>query len=124
MKTYKDVYKFPLQWPEPDWGQQVYDADMNWVFDFMINRRQINLHHLDIINGIKREKPVFLYEYDLKNTRIVEKLTKTPIIDIRGWGNLTGRMQLTVAEAANIQDTFAQFVVNQLNGVKDGNIKP
>ena len=36
---------------------------------------------------------------------------------IRGWGNLTGAgaHNLSVEEAANIQDTFADFIVERLN---------
>ena len=39
------------------------------------------------------------------------------LILIRGWGNLTGigAHNLSVEEAANIQDTFADFIVERLN---------
>jgi len=40
-----------------------------------------------------------------------------PCILIRGWGNLTGTgaHNLKEEEAANIQDTFAEYIVEQLN---------
>ena len=111
MKTYKDVYKLPLE-ENHGW---IYDQKNNFVFQFLIDDEKTEQKILDVING----------KENLKNLDLVFKHEKGQIIDksglaiilIRGWGNLTGTgaMNLSVEEAANIQDTFADFIVERLN---------
>jgi len=42
---------------------------------------------------------------------------ETEAILIRGWGGLTGigGLNLSTLEAAHVQDTFAEYIVKQLN---------
>lgn len=114
MRTYKDVYKLPLEMAE--YGRWVYDANSNFVFQFEQHDKDVNKKFLDVINDVAFEHPTkHPFHHDngyIKNRDGVD------ILLIRGWGNLTGTggMNLQPEEAANIQDTFAEFIVNQLNG--------
>jgi hypothetical protein len=111
MKTYKDVYQLPLEGSH-GW---IYDQKRNFVFQFMIDDEKTEQKILDVINvkeNFKNLDLVFKHEQG----QIIDK-SGLPIILIRGWGNLTGTgaMNLSVEEASNIQDTFANFIVERLN---------
>ena len=111
MKTYKEVYQLPLE----DQHGWIYDQKGNFVFQFLIDNEEMEKKLLDVINGKK----------NLTNLDLVFKHEKGLIVDkkgyevilIRGWGNLTGKgaLNLPEKEAANIQDTFANFIVERLN---------
>lgn len=111
MKTYKEVYQLPLEY-QHGW---IYDQKGNFVFQFLIDNEEMEKKLLDVINGKK----------NLTNLDLVFKHEKGLIVDkkgyeailIRGWGNLTGKgaLNLPEKEAANIQDTFANFIVERLN---------
>jgi hypothetical protein len=111
MKTYKDVYELPLE----DIHGWIYDQKRNFVFQFMIDDEKTEQKILDVINGKENFKNLDLL-FKHEQGKIVDKFG-SPIILIRGWGNLTGigAMNLSVEEASNIQDTFANFIVERLN---------
>lgn len=110
MKTYKDIYQFPLHNSEIGW---VRDAKSQFVFQFQFHEPLLQNNIIEIINGI--EKPKSQRKFIHKDG-IIEEMGKEYIL-IRGWGNLTGTggHNLSPEEAANVQDTFAEFIVNQLN---------
>jgi hypothetical protein len=111
MKTYKDVYQLPLE----DNHGWIYDQKMNFVFQFMIDNEELEKRILDVINGknnLTNPEISFIHENGIiKNNKGQE------LILIRGWGNLTGTgaLNLSDKEASNIQDTFADFIVERLN---------
>ncbi len=113
MKTYKDVYKFPLK--SNSYCGRVTDQNNNFVFQFQIQDDEKESLLLKVINGEETFKnPELKFTHRL-GLILDEKLNK--IILIRGWGNLTGSggMKLSEDEAINIQDTFAEYIVEQLN---------
>lgn len=111
MKNYKDVYQLPLE----DNHGWIYDQKGNFVFQFMIDDEAIESKVLDVING----------KYNLTNPKVsfhnengvIKTNEGNDFILIRGWGNLTGKgaLNLSDKEASNIQDTFADFIVERLN---------
>ena len=111
MKNYKDVYVFPL---EECYGR-VNDQNDNFVFQFLIDDEKTQKKILNVINGKENFKNLDLIVRH-EQGQIIDK-SGLPIILIRGWGNLTGvgAMNLSVEEASNIQDTFADFIVERLN---------
>jgi hypothetical protein len=110
MKTYKDVYQLPLE-ESHGW---IYDQKRNFVFQFMIDDKKTEQKILDVINGKENLKRIDLV---FKHEKGIIKDKDRELILIRGWGNLTGpgAMNLSVEEASNIQDTFANFIVERLN---------
>lgn len=111
MKTYKDVYQLPLE----DNHGWIYDQKGNFVFQFIIDDEKIEQKILNVINGKENFKnPNIVFKHE--QGKIVDN-SGSPIILIRGWGNLTGigAMNLSAEEASNIQDTFANFIVKRLN---------
>ncbi len=112
MKTYKDVYKFPLRLAK--YGTWVYDDTGHFVFQFEIDDKRIIKNLLEVINGVTTLIPDKAFSH---YQGIIANGSNEAIICIRGWGNLTGTggMNLPAEEAANIQDTFADFIVEQLN---------
>lgn len=111
MKNYKDVYQFPL---EESYGW-IYDQKRNFVFQFLIDDEKSEKKLLDVINGKENLTNLnILFKHE--NGQIIDKSGRE-IILIRGWGNLTGSgaMNLPEKEASNIQDTFADFIVERLN---------
>jgi hypothetical protein len=113
MKTYKDVYHFPLHNSEIGW---VRDAKSQFVFqfeDYVHNNILLQNNIVDTING--NYKPKKQHHFVHEDGLITEDGNE--FILIRGWGNLTGTggHNLSPEEAANIQDTFAEFIVKQLN---------
>ena len=120
MKTYKDIYKLPLrQW---EYGSRVSCSNNNFVFQFeprftngeyADGWQELEKQALSAING----HSFFDKEVYHEQGCIFIKGEVKQIITIRGWGNLTGigGHNLNADEAANIQDTFAEFIVQQLN---------
>lgn len=127
MKTYKDIYEFPLHvtstWIYDNKSQSIaqferqYDNKGNYDKLWM----QFETKILNCLN--ETSEPPFTIDskfvYDVNNQHIYldDGETKTLIITIRGFGNLTGvgGHNLSNEEAANIQDTFAEFIINKLN---------
>lgn len=122
MKTYKDIYRFTLQ--KVSHGSWIHDQDYNFVFQFepkfdskgnyAKGYEELEKNILDKINGKKVDRKT--------DTEVTHKdgeifIGDVHIITIRGWGNLTGigAHNLPAEEAANIQDTFAEFIVDILN---------
>ena len=60
MKTYKDVYKFPLRLAK--YGTWVYDDTGHFVFQFEIDDKRIIKNLLEVINGVTTLIPDNLYQ--------------------------------------------------------------
>ena len=114
MKTYKDIYKFPLI----NLYGRVSDSNGNFVFQFVIDDEEKQDITLKVINGdMNFKNQNLIFKHDGGYINVEDESILKPIILIRGWGNLTGvgGHNLSAEEAANIQDTFAEFIVTQLN---------
>ena len=127
MKTYQDIYEFPLH--KSKYTSWVFDKKGNFVFqfepkftkegEFLEGWKDFEDKILDCLNG----KSNMNYDgvFTLENGEIFAQKTGINIvlhiITIRGWGNLTGigAHHLSAEEATNIQDTFAEFIINKLN---------
>lgn len=106
MKTYKDIYEFPLK---TNMGGYILDNKNQIVAQFEFYDSLLQQNIIDVLND--KDKPT-------KGKRIIHKNhNMNDYILIRGWGNLTGigGHNLKPEEAANIQDTFAEFIINKLN---------
>ena len=123
MKTFKDIYIFPLRksehsgWVYDTWGNFVFQFEprFNDNGDFQDGWQEFETEVLGALNGkqpMKGGQP-----YHFKEGKIFRANDNTPVITIRGWGNLTGigAHNLPAEDAANIQDTFGRFIVETLN---------
>lgn len=120
MKTYKDIYSLPLRLDlSCSW---VWDDNENFVFQFEIENENEQKKIVDVINGdgllgydgvFKHSSGLIFYE----EHRYTPDDEPKEVILIRGWGGLTSPVchNLSNEEAANVQDTFAEFIVEQLN---------
>lgn len=112
LKTWKDAFSLPLKGSDHLW---VYDANGQFVFQFLIEDEYQRKQIIDRINGSKN------WIEGLSNLRLNKGYIETDkgkmVILIRGWGYLTGigGLNLSAKEASNIQDTFAQFIISKLN---------
>lgn len=127
MKTYKDIYEFPLH--QAKYGSWVYDKIGNFVFQFEPRFdekgqyekgwKEFEQNVLNCLNEVKNLELRVETIFTLKegNIFITQNNNTLHIITIRGWGNLTGigAHNLSGEEASNIQDTFAEFILNKLN---------
>lgn len=113
MKKWSDVYSLPLEMDRCcSW---VFDSGRNFVFQFLTDNEDACKLMLSAINGdrnLMNKELSFAHDEGFISTNDGLK-----VILIRGWGNLTGTgaMNLPYDEAANIQDTFAEFIVERLN---------
>lgn len=117
MKTYSDVYKFPLYVNQIGF---VYDSECNFIFQYEcseFNTKKTNIWEklTEVINGtlqLQNTSLVFKHE-----DGYIRDMSGRDLILIRGWGNLTGAggMNLSEEEATNIQDTLADYIVQRLN---------
>lgn len=110
MKSYKDIYEFPLSVCQAGW---IRDYKRQFVAQFEFDDTLLQHNVIAILNGIAN--PTKPHSFVHNSGMISEG--KNNYILIRGWGNLTGTgaHHLPEDEAANIQDTFAEFIVNRLN---------
>lgn len=119
MKNWKDIYELPVADSYIDKSddfrsKRINDNKGNFVFQFMNLHKDAQIKALNAINGVKKlENPDILFTH--VNGYIL--VSDQEAILIRGWGNLTGinGYNLPAEEAANIQDSFADFIVEQLN---------
>lgn len=111
MKTWEDIYVLPLE--KDSYGSQVYDQRDNFVFQFEKINDDNQKEVIYILNDL--QKPTIEHSFVNKDGEIWMD-DKRHIITIRGWGNLTGTgaHNLPAEEAANIQDTFAAWIIEKL----------
>ena len=113
-KTFRDVYQLPFHRRTlvDTW---IYDEGNNFCFQFEKYRDELNILLLQVINGdryLENENLTFHH----KDGEIIDN-NGNHLITIRGWGNLTSPncLGFSPEEAANIQDTLADYIVHQLN---------
>lgn len=118
MKTYKDIYVFPLtiRW------SRVHDHLDQFVFqfepkfdkegNFMEGWKDFEGKIVSALNGNPQQ---FKHPFGAKDGEIF--CNGIHVMTIRGWGNLTGigGHNLPWEEAKNIQDTFCAFIIETLN---------
>lgn len=112
MKTFRDVYTLPLKLGSGGW---IYDQNDHFVAQINLQTQAHRDRLVRMINGDVFEQNIML-KFRHEDGIIEDDLGRC-IILIRGWGNLTGAggLNLSNIEAANIQDTFAEYIVEQLN---------
>lgn len=130
INEWRDIYKLPLH--KAKYGSWVYDAESNFVFQFVSQFDDkgnyaegwldFEKNVLECLNG-KRAIPNIICGHSDGNIYIKGQgeHKSTNIILIRGWGNLTGTRghNLDGNIAAKIQDTFAEWIVSQLTVPQD-----
>jgi hypothetical protein len=115
MKTFKDVYLFPFELMDDDF-HWVYDKKGNFVFQFEVHDKEKKKKLLAVINGEDNlTNPELSFVH--KDGCVTDSKTGVDVILIRGWGNLTSPngFNLSPEEAANVQDTLADYIVEKLN---------
>jgi hypothetical protein len=106
---------------------KVFTADDKMAFDWMVNiPREIKDAFVSIINGEREPKFKVKKEFYHKNDGIVyckmlegkDAGDEYKLFRIRGWGMLTGvgGYNLDAETAAQVQDDFMEYCINQLNG--------
>jgi len=112
MKDFRTYYSLPLVKDEVvNW---VWDSKDSFVFQFEFHDKDKQQVLLDAINGDKLLEGEAVFRHD---SGIISSDNEAKLILIRGWGRLTGTggFNLEPEQAAHVQDTFAEFIVNQLN---------
>lgn len=119
--NFKDYYKFPLSiWESCD--IKVFTEDDIMAFDFaffigdMEPAHNLRLEQKEkvvrIINGSDEKsnrQPNFSYK---DGTIYIDNIA---FIVIRGWGHLTGSLNLDSEKAREIQDEFAEYIIKKLS---------
>ncbi len=113
ISSWKEVYQLPLH--QDKYNSWVWDTIDNFVFQFEIKDRGKRILLTNVINGkekLTNSNIIFIHDKEM-----IKDSEGNNVILIRGWGNLTGTgaMNLPEETAAIIQDTFAEFIVEQLN---------
>jgi len=119
MKDWNDIYKLPIaeSYIDEEDGfrsKRILDANNNFVFQFLNVKDSAQINALNAINGIEKLKAK---QVKFSHEDGIILADKNEVIMIRGWGNLTGigGHNLSSDEAANVQDTFANYIVSKLN---------
>ena len=121
MKTWKDIYKLPFRF-KSDWEEKVgrvVDAKGQLIFQFIEKSSFVKSMLLSNIIGIDKFGFNWKFNYNPENQHVsyIKDNKEVNIILIRGWGNLIGigGYNLAPEEAANIQDTLGEYIVEKLN---------
>ena len=116
--NWQDIYKLPLK--VDDYCPIItWTADKQRAFDWCVDvspEKQQEL--IDVINGTKQHQ--FKYKFYREDSYIFSEnpvFGNEPVLSIRGWGYLTGTggLHLSSEKAAEIQDSFANYIVERLN---------
>ena len=126
--NWQQAYPLPLRkWEDMD--IKVFTADNSLAWDFMfemfagmfesptmiISPEQQN-DIISLVNGEKKGSVEGTVSYDKDEGTI--KVDGKILLLVRGWGHLTGggALNLPPDKAAEIQDAFAEHIVNKLSG--------
>ena len=124
--NFKLVFKFPLKPNSICPRIKVSTADNKMAFDWMGDwSDEVRSEILEVINGTKDKiegggnfKPALIYSIDYFIVYFDDK----PLLRIRGWGYLTGiggwGLNLPSELANNLSISFAEYIVDRLNGGK------
>ena len=111
--NWKEVYELPLSTYDNTW---VYDKDDHFVFEFNYENMAEELCEkiLNKLNGVGDFKLEVYYD---KKSQQIHVSESEWIILMRGWGRLTSPncWGLSDADAMEVQDTFAQHIVEILS---------
>ena len=115
---WQEYYKLPLKIDEYC-DIITWTADKKRAFDWCADvgpEKQQEL--VDVINGTKQHQ--FKYKFYREDSYIFSEnpiFKEEPVLRIRGWGYLTGvgGCHLNRETAAQIQDEFGDYIVEQLN---------
>lgn len=117
IKTYKDVWGFPLE--KDDYGC-VWDIEDIRVFDFddenlSVEKQNKIIACLNdefeppcITNGnleYREEGEIFFIDSSGKSVKYM---------DLRGWAHMTGTLKLSSKRVVELQDQLAEFIINKL----------
>lgn len=119
IKTFKDVWKFPL-YHDMD---RVYDSEDILAFDF--NDCVLTEHSKEAIViclNDEFEEPIFPLDSLVCKEEAEIFFTSSSgkeerLLNLRGWGHLTGTLELSSKKAAEFQDQFASFIISKLTNV-------
>ena len=113
---WKEVYKLPFKYDDynyvwADNGTMTLTFDIDYCEE---DKRDVILKVVNKLNGDSSIK--FKNKFELKDD-IEFYYDNEFVFTIRGWGHLTspGGRNLSMDEAANIQDDFAQWILKTLN---------
>lgn len=122
--NFKDYYKFPLSIWSEYCDIKVFTEDDTMAFDFAFSIGDMEPTHnlrpeqkekiVRIING-SDEKSNSQPNFSYKNGTIY--IDNIAFIVIRGWGHLTGSLNLDTKKAREIQDEFADYIIKKLSNV-------
>lgn len=97
----------------------VYDADYHPVANYLVN---FSHEECEVIVGIINGDVSYQKEYKITLNENKTKVLadETPILLMRGWGYLTGTggCNLKVEEAIDVQNSLAEYIVEQFNNKK------
>ena len=113
--NYKEVYQFPLHM-DSFCSLYVYSNNKVMTFEVLSENAKKIKEIIDVINGLSNKT----YEKVSYSDEVIH-VDNEPMFLIRGWGHLTctGGLGLKPKDAAHIQDSFCNFVVDKLlNGSK------
>lgn len=108
MKSWDQIYTLPLT-NRDGW---VYDATDIFVFEFPEHVKTGDII-VKVLNGKAVYDKGLNIHYKVENQYIY--VDDIPLISIRGYGYLNGYLKLSEEESANIQDTFAEWIISKLN---------
>ena len=111
MKTYKEIYRFPLMLSNQ--YDYVFDSDYQIVFQFREDRENVLESLLKIINGTKKKHNNGI-SFKYVNGSIYNDLNER-VLTLCNWWFLTEKLELKDEEASNVQNTLGEFITKQLN---------
>lgn len=115
----KDFTKlFPMPFVLDIHSDYVFTANNQMVFQFIEDMKMKEQTKIvSIVNGIVHSDLDDEYRYDNLGQVVLNQDGKE-ILQIRGWGYLTGvgSLRLSCEEATKIQEDLGTYIVNRLNG--------
>lgn len=99
--------------PCRDSGLYIFDANSNMMFSWLVKMKPEQKEKLiEAING-----EITLTIKDVKKDDLHIIINDTPILLVRGWGYLTGKLGLSEEEAIKEQEELLEYVEKKLKGL-------
>lgn len=107
---FKDVFKAPFTCDPGDYESYIWCGGKCVAYTLL--KKEISKQVVALLNGEEGATPFNDVSYDAQHIKIGGE----PILLVRGWGHLTGRLRINPSSARQIQTNFVEWTAKKLQG--------
>lgn len=111
--SFKDVFKVPFTCDPGGYECYIWCSENRVAYTLL--KRGISKQIVALLNGEEGATPFNDVSFDDQHIKVGGE----PILLVRGWGHLTGRLRINPPAAKQIQADFVKWTAEKLQGLKN-----